>query len=159
MQRAGGKGEEYTSNTKASNSATENTAEDNTQEDFEMKPTQTLEHSPSMDNFEESTKLASGKSDTSLEDESSLICEECEVKEVVNSKMYEGKENSNSSSLHQQTRRPRTRTRIMKLLSRGSLFAIGLAVLVVGGVSSNFTPYVEPWEYDNCTMITGQSIE
>ena len=66
--------------------------------------------------------------------------------------IHEEKEAINSISFQQHTRRPRIRTGIVKLLSRGSLFAIGLAVLVVGGVSSNFTPYVEPWEYDNCTL-------
>ena len=77
--------------------------------------------------------------------------EESEVKSVMNGEIHEGKEASNSSSLEQQIRKPRPITRIIKLLSRGSLFAIGLAVLVVGGVSSSFTPNVDPWEYDNCT--------
>jgi hypothetical protein len=122
---------------------------DNAQEDFEMKP---LGNELSMDDVEGSAKLVSGTSDTSLKDKSSLMNEESEVKSVMNGEIHEGKEASNSSSLEQRTTIPRTRTRIVKLLSRGSFFAIGLAVLVVGGVSSNFTPYVEPWEYDNCTV-------
>ena len=152
MQRAGGSGEKDNSNANASDCEIENTAEDNTQEDFEMKPIQTFECEPSIDSVEESVKLVSGKSNTSLEDESSLMNEECEVKAAMNGEIYEVKEANNSNSLHQQARRPRTTTRIRKLLNRGSLFAIGLATLVVGGVSSNFTPYVEPWEYDNCSI-------
>ena len=152
MQTAGGSGEEDNSDAKASDDEIGNTAEDNAQEDFEMKPIQTLECKPIMDNIEESTKLVSGTSDIDLEDKCNLMNEECEVKEVMNGEIHEGKETSNTSSFQQQTRKIRTRTRILKLLSRGSLFTIGLAVLVVGGVSSNFIPYTESWEYDNCTI-------
>ena len=157
MQRAKESGEEDNSKATASDDENliSNGAKESTQEDFEMKPIETLEQAPSMDNDKESAYAVPGTIDTSLEDKSSLMNEESEVKSVMNGEVHEGKETSNSSSLEQQTRRPRTRTRIVKLLSRGSLFAIGLAVLVVGGVSSNFTPYVDPWEYDNCT-ITGE---
>ena len=152
MKTAEGSSEEDSSKAKATEDETKSTAEDNAQEDFEMTPIQTSECEPSV---KESSKLVSGISDTSLKDESSLMNEDsegCEVNVVMNGEIHEGKEASNCSSLQQQTRQPRTRTRIVKLLSRGSLFAIGLAVLVTGGVSSNFTPYIEPWEYDNCTI-------
>ena len=157
MQRAERSGEEDNSKATASDDENliSNGAKESTQEDFEMKPIEILEHEPSMDHVKESAKLVPGTSDTSLEDTSSLMNKESEVKSVMNGEIHEEKKASNSSSLKQQTRRPRTRTRVVKLLSRGSLFAIGLAVLVVGGVSSNFTPYVDPWEYDNCT-VTGE---
>ena len=138
MQRAERSGEEDNSKATASDDENliSNGAKESTQEDFEMKPIETLEHEPRV---QESAKLVSTH-DTSLQDTSSLMNEESEVKSMMNGKIHEGKEASNSSSLEQQTRRPRTRTRVVKLLSRGSLFAIGLAVLIIGGVSSNFTP-------------------
>ena len=83
---------------------------------------------------------------TSPEDESS---EGSEVKSIVNIDLNEGKE---ISSLPQQTQKPRMRTHFLKLLNRSSLFAIGLAILIVGGVSSNFHPYVNPVEYENCSI-------
>ena len=149
MQRAEGSGE-VSNKARACNSEVGSVAEDNTPEkDIEMKPTQTSESEPSMDNVEESAKLVHKTSEASLEDETSFINEESEVKAVMNNEVHERKD---SGSLQQQTRRPRSRTHILKLLSRGSLFAIGLAVLVVGGVSSNFQPYVDPEEYENCTI-------
>jgi hypothetical protein len=46
----------------------------------------------------------------------------------------------------------RSRGQLLNILSRSSLFAIGLAILVVGGVASNYHPYyVDPGEYENCT--------
>jgi hypothetical protein len=46
----------------------------------------------------------------------------------------------------------RSRGQLLNVLSRSSLFAIGLAILVVGGVASNYRPYyVDPEEYENCT--------
>lgn len=53
--------------------------------------------------------------------------------------------------------RPVRTSYILRVLSRSSLFVVGLAVLVVGGVFSNYHPYVDPGEYENCT-ITGQLI-
>lgn len=51
--------------------------------------------------------------------------------------------------------RPARTSHILRVLRRISLFAVGLAALVVGGVSSNFHPHVDPGEYENCT-VTGQ---
>ena len=152
MERAGESGEVENSKGSADDGEMENGAEDNIQEHFEMKPIETLEHQPSMDSVEENANLVS---QTSSEDEANLGNEdsvECPVKSGMNGEVVEGKEASNSSSLQQQSGRLGTRTRTFIVLSRCSLFAIGLAVLVLGGVSSNFTPYVEPWEYDNCTV-------
>ena len=150
MKRAGGSGEVENSKGTANDGEMENGAKDNTQEHFEMKPIETLEHQPSMDSVEENANLVSR---TSSEEEANLgngDYAEGPVKSAMNGEVVEGKEASNISSLQQWTKRPRSRTLIV--LSRCSLFAIGLAVLVLGGVSSNFTPYVEPWEYDNCTV-------
>ena len=154
MKRAGGSGEVENSKGTADDSEMENGAKNNTQEHFEMKPMETLEHEPSMDSVEENANLGS---QTTSEEEANLSLGnedsvECPVKSAMNGEIIEGKEASNSSSLQQQSGRLGTRTRILIVLSRCSLFAIGLAVLVLGGVSSNFTPYVEPWEYDNCTV-------
>ena len=46
------------------------------------------------------------------------------------------------------------RSRILLVLSRSSLFVIGITILVAGGISSKFHPHVDPMEYDNCTMTT-----
>ena len=47
----------------------------------------------------------------------------------------------------------RSRDQVLRILSRGSFFAIGLAILVAGGVASNYHPYhVNPNEYNNCTI-------
>ena len=48
--------------------------------------------------------------------------------------------------------RPGRTSHILRVLRRSSLLAVGLAVLVVGGVSSNFHPHVDPGEYENCTV-------
>ena len=46
----------------------------------------------------------------------------------------------------------RSRGQVLRIFSRGSLFAIGLAILVAGGVASNYHPYhISPGEYENCT--------
>ena len=48
----------------------------------------------------------------------------------------------------------RSRGLVLRVLSRGSFFAIGLAILVAGGVASNYHPYFgDPGEYayENCT--------
>lgn len=46
----------------------------------------------------------------------------------------------------------RSRGQVLRILSRGSLFVIGLAILVAGGVASNYHPYhINPGEYENCT--------
>ena len=48
----------------------------------------------------------------------------------------------------------RSRGQVLRILSRGSLFVIGLAILVAGGVASNYHPYhVSPGEYENCTTV------
>ena len=47
----------------------------------------------------------------------------------------------------------RSRGQVLRILSRGSFFAIGLAILMAGGVASNYHPYyVNPNEYNNCTI-------
>ena len=83
-----------------------------------MTPTQTSECEPSVKG---SSKLVSRTSDTSLNDKSSLMNEDSEgcekLDQVINDEIHERKDASNHSSLQQQTRRPRTRTRIVKLLS------------------------------------------
>ena len=138
MQRAQGSGRE--DGTKASDGEVGTTAEDDTQKDIEMKPNQ----EGSVDR-EEDVKLLSMDS-ASLEDETSFMNE---APEVTNDEVNEGRKVG--SPLPQQTRSKRTRTCILKILNRGSLFAVGLAVLVAGGVASNFHPYVDPGEYENCT--------
>ena len=46
----------------------------------------------------------------------------------------------------------RSRGQVLRVLSRGGFFVIGLAILVAGGVASNYHPYsVDPGEYENCT--------
>lgn len=41
---------------------------------------------------------------------------------------------------------------LIRALSRGTFFAIGLTILVAGGVASNYHPYyIDPAEYENCT--------
>ena len=155
MERAERSSEVENSKATADDGEMENGPEDDVQENFEMKPIETLEHEPSMDSVEENANLVSRTSseedlEANLENEDSV---EGPVKSAMNDEVIEGKEASNSSSLQQQSGRLGTRTRILIVLSRCSLFAIGLAVLVLGGVSSIFTPYyVEPWEYDNCTV-------
>ena len=142
----------------ANDEEVESTTEVDTREDIEMEPIKTVKYPASTDN-EDSAELESRTSHASSEDESSSMNEECVVNAVMNSEVHEGKEANSSSLIPQQTRRHRTKTHyILKLLSRGSLYALGLAILVVGGVSSTFHPYVDPGEYENCT-ITGQSNE
>lgn len=46
------------------------------------------------------------------------------------------------------------RNRVLLVLSRSSLFVIGIAILVAGGVLSEFHPYVDNMDYENCS-ITG----
>lgn len=48
------------------------------------------------------------------------------------------------------------KVRVVKVLSQGSFFALGLVVLVAGGVASMYHPYVDPDEYENCTASTEQ---
>ena len=50
------------------------------------------------------------------------------------------------------SRHLRTRTHILRILNRSSFFAIGLAILVAGGVASSYQPYVDLDEYENCTI-------
>ena len=51
------------------------------------------------------------------------------------------------------SRHLRTRTHnILRILNRSSFFAIGLAILVAGGVASSYQPYVDLSEYENCTI-------
>ena len=38
-----------------------------------------------------------------------------------------------------------------KILCRSSFLIIGIAVLIAGGISSNFTPHVDPDMYSNCS--------
>ncbi len=47
--------------------------------------------------------------------------------------------------------------KIKRLLIHGSFYAIGLCILIVGGVSSRFHPYVDPEEYSNCTSFDNSS--
>ena len=96
--------------------------------------------------IESSSMNADNNETTTPEDETS---EDSEVKSIVNNDLDE--ENV-ISSLPQQTQKPRMRTRLLKLLNRGSFFAIGLAILIIGGVSSNFHPYVNPGKYENCSI-------
>ena len=138
MKRAQASGRE--DGTKASDGEVWTTTEDDTQKDIKMKPNQ----EGSVDR--EDVKLLS-MDNASLEDETSFMNE---APKVMNDEVNEDRKIS--SPLLQQTRSQRTRTHILKLLNRGSLFfAIGLVVLVAGGVSSNFHPYVDPGEYENCT--------
>ena len=46
------------------------------------------------------------------------------------------------------------RSRVLLILSRSSLFVIGISILVAGGISSKFHPHVDPMEYENCTITT-----
>ena len=47
----------------------------------------------------------------------------------------------------------RSRDQVVRILSKGSFFAIGLAILVAGGMASNYHPYyVNPNEYNSCTI-------
>ena len=83
-----------------------------------MTPTQTSECEPSV---KKCSKLVSRTSDTSFNDESSLVNEDSEgcekLDQVINDEIHKRKDASNGSSLQQRTRQPRTRTRIVKLLS------------------------------------------
>lgn len=52
----------------------------------------------------------------------------------------------------QQSKSSVSRSQVLRVLSRGSFFVIGLAILTVGGVASNYQPYyVDPAEYENCS--------
>ena len=44
--------------------------------------------------------------------------------------------------------------RVKKLLIHGSFFAIGISLVIAGGVSSRFHPHVDPEEYSNCTYMS-----
>lgn len=143
--------------------------------DTEMRPsTQSTQnhHLPQTITNEQCVERRELVSDTcatsrsSLEErESCLMNGECHDKAVINDEVHKletevfGDTSSPSSQLEQQTRRRRRIQRIhscsdqiLKLLGRGSLFVIGLMVLVVGGVASRWTPYVEPEDYENCTV-------
>ena len=50
-----------------------------------------------------------------------------------------------------QPKRDLCKSRIKKLIFKGSFFVLGLAILVAGGVSSQFHPYVDIPAYSNCT--------
>lgn len=139
MQRAQDTGVRNSSKSKASDGENliETTASDDLDQDIELKAIE----SKSMNDNDDETMLL-----TSPEDETSLTNAGSEVKSVTNDDLHEGKE---ISSLPQQTQKPR---RLLKLLNRCSLFAVGMAILVVGGVSSNFHPYIDPGEYENCSI-------
>ena len=47
--------------------------------------------------------------------------------------------------------------KIKKLLIHGSFYAIGICILISGGVSSRFHPHVDPEEYSNCTSFENSS--
>ena len=110
------------------------TTEDDSQNDIEMKP---IENG----NINDATIL---------EDETSLMNEEAKFMPLTNDEVRDQKEGD--KSVPQLKKRSRTHDRVLKVLNRGSIFVIGLAILVAGGVSSNFHPYVDPVEYENCTV-------
>ena len=69
-------------------------------------------------------------------------------------KTDQGVRNGAESDNTQQSRPTTWRSsgQMLRVLSRGSFFAIGLAILVAGGVASNYHPYyLDPGEYENCT--------
>ena len=53
--------------------------------------------------------------------------------------------------INNQPKRGLCRSRIKNLIFKGSFFVVGLAILVAGGVSSQFHPYVDTLAYSNCT--------
>ena len=53
--------------------------------------------------------------------------------------------------INNQPKRDFCKSRIKKLIFKGSFFVVGLAILVAGGVSSQFHPYVDTVAYSNCT--------
>ena len=44
--------------------------------------------------------------------------------------------------------------RIFLVLSRGSFFTVGLTILLLGVVASQFHPHVDHREYENCSLTT-----
>ena len=65
-------------------------------------------------------------------------------------------------SVQQQNRstsRLLTPYKLKKILLHGSFFVVGVCILISGGVSSLYHPYVDPDEYVNCTHHENSSSE
>ena len=83
-----------------------------------------------------------------------------EVETRMNSNLAQSEEQEKTEEVRngaetgdtQLSRSLRSKSQLLRVLGRGSFFAIGLAILMVGGVASNYQPYyVDPGEYENCS--------
>ena len=66
-------------------------------------------------------------------------------------------DSSTQESTVTETKTPLRTYKLKWLMLKGSVLALGVAMLVAGGVGSVFHPYVPPEEYLNCTDLVGDN--
>ena len=86
--------------------------------------------------------------DESVEDEREL---DVEVEEEASDK-HKLREEKDNVSQEKKYSRKTVKHRIFLVLSRGSFFTVGLTVLLLGVVASQFHPHVDHREYENCSL-------
>lgn len=106
------------------------------------------QHHDTSEPGEERTETSFDTSSLSSRDYS---CDEEDTENLLSDVDHEDAEEENDVPLKTVTSSKRLSYKMRKVLIHGSFFFVGICILVAGGVSSHFHPYVDPEEYYNCT--------